>query len=375
MDKFVEIIEEELEKYANHIPKDSLKAAHALFDFSQRDQINSASKGIEYILMHNLDNEIFESLNLIDYINELGDLIETDYFEKQVRKYFLNNKTKLVLVAKPDKDYFKNIEEKIDQDLEDYKNSLSKDQIDDLKKKEERLKTFQERQDSKEDKATIPTLEISDLDLEVEKVPRQVEDDDFKFIYHDLDSAGMIYSELFFDVNHMDLENLKYLCLISDFLGSIDTKKYSYQKLDDLIPINMAGLNFSVQNIKNKEGQINNFIKISFKTTLDRYENSLGIIKEVMKNTDFSDEKRIKDILKQIKAMFEMNMYDSGHSLALTRSFSHFDKLSYIKDQLNGFGYYEFIKKISKDVEDNFSSFKEKLENLYKEIFSKKPSN
>lgn len=371
LDKFVEIIEEELEKYANHIPKDSLKAAHSLFDFSQRDQINSASKGIEYILMHNLDNEIFESLNLIDYINELGDLIETDFFEKQVRKYFLDNKTKLVLVAKPDKDYFKNIEEKIDQDLEDYKNSLSKDQIDDLKKKEEKLKAFQERQDSKEDKATIPTLEISDLDLEVEKVPRQVEDDNFKFIYHDLDSAGMIYSELFFDVNHMDLENLKYLCLISDFLGSIDTKKYSYQKLDDIIPINMAGLNFTVQNIKNKEGQINNFIKISFKTTLDRYENSLKIIKEIMLNTDFSDEKRIKDILKQIKAMFEMNMYDSGHSLALTRSFSHFDKLSYIKDQLNGFGYYEFIKKISKDVEDNFSSFKEKLEDLYKEIFSK----
>ena len=74
--------------------------------------------------MHNLDNEIFDSLNLIDYINELGNLIETDYFEKQVRKYFINNKTKLVLVAKPDKDYFKNIEEKIDQDLENLKKSL-----------------------------------------------------------------------------------------------------------------------------------------------------------------------------------------------------------------------------------------------------------
>lgn len=371
LDSFVQIIEQELEKYAHHIPKDSLRAAHALFDFSQRDQINSASKGIEYILMHNLDNEIFESLNLIDYINELGDLIETDYFEKQVEKYFLNNKTKLVLVAKADKNHFKNIEEKIDQDLEDLKNSLSNDQIDELKKKEEKLKTFQEKEDSKEDKATIPALEISDVDLDIEKIPRQIEDETFKFIYHNLDSAGMIYSELFFDINHLDLESIKYLCLISDFLGSIDTKKYSYQKLDDIIPINMAGLNFTIQNIKNKEGEINNFIKISFKTTLDRYENSLEIIKEIMENTDFSDEKRIKDILKQIKAIFEMNMYDSGHSLSLTRSFSHFDKLSYIKDELTGFGYYEFIKKIFKDVEDDFDKFKEKLEDLYKKIFSK----
>lgn len=371
LDKFVEIIEEELEKYANNIPKDSLKAAHALFDFSQRDQINSASKGIEYILMHNLDNEIFDSLNLIDYINELGDLIETDYFEKQVRKYFINNKTKLVLVAKPDKDYFKNIEKKIDQNLEDLKKSLSNDQIEELKKKEEKLKTFQEKEDSKEDKATIPTLEISDVDLDIEKVPRKIEYDDFKFIYHDLDSAGMIYNEFFFDVNHMGLENLKYLCLISDFLGSIDTKDHSYQKLDDLIPINMAGLNLTVQNIKNKDGEINNYLKISFKTTIDRYEKSLLLVKEIMNESVFDDEKRIKDILKQIKALFEMSMYDSGHSLALTRSFSHFDKLSYIKDELNGFGYYEFIKKISIDVEKDFNTFKEKLENLYKEIFSK----
>ncbi|MFR1138556.1 MAG: insulinase family protein, partial [Anaerococcus vaginalis] len=371
LNKFVEIIEEELENYAHHIPKDSLKAAHALFDFSQREQMNSASKGIEYILMHNLDNEIFDSLNLIDYINELGNLIETDYFEKQVRKYFINNKTKLVLVAKPDKDYFKNIEEKIDQDLENLKKSLSDEEVDTLKKKEEKLKAFQEKEDSKEDKATIPTLEIKDVDLDIEKVPRKIEDDDFKFIYHDLDSAGMLYNEFFFDINHLDLESLKYLCLISDFLGSIDTKKHSYQKLDDLIPINMAGLNFTIQNIKNNDGEINNFIKISFKTTIDRYEKSLEIVKEIMNESVFDDEKRINDILKQIKALFEMNMYDSGHSLALTRSFSHFDKLSYIKDELNGFGYYEFIKKISKNIEEDFNKFKEKLEDLYKEIFSK----
>ncbi len=371
LDRFVEIIEEELKNYANHIPKDSLRAAHALFDFSQRDQINSASKGIEYILMRNLDNEIFDSLNLIDYINELGDLIETDYFEKQVRKYFLDNKTKLILVAKPDKDYFKNIEEKIDKDLDNLKKSLSNEEIENLKKKEEKLKIFQEREDTKEEKATIPTLEISDVDFDIEKIPRKIEMDNFKFIYHDLDSAGMIYNEFFFDINHLSLENLKYLCLISDLLGSIDTKKHSYQKLDDLIPINMSGLNFTIQNIKNKDGEINNFIKISFKTTIYRYEKSLSLVKEIMDESVFDDEKRIKDILKQIKSLFEMTMYDSGHSLALTRSFSHFDKLSYIKDELNGFGYYEFIKKISKDLDANFNDFKEKLQNLYEEIFSK----
>ncbi len=133
----------------------------------------------------------------------------------------------------------------------------------------------------------------------------------------------------------------------------------------------MSGLNFTIQNIKNKDGEINNFIKISFKTTIDRYEKSLSLVKEIMDESVFDDEKRIKDILKQIKSLFEMTMYDSGHSLALTRSFSHFDKLSYIKDELNGFGYYEFIKKISKDLDANFNDFKEKLQNLYEEIFSK----
>lgn len=368
LDKFVEIIEDELRNYSKEIPKDSLRAAHSLFDFSQREQINSASKGLEYILMHNLDNEIFESLELIDIINELKDLIDTDYYEKALRKYFLDNKTRLILVARPDKDYFKNIEDKIDLELKDLKESLDEDGIKSLKKKEALLEAFQNRQDTKEEKDTIPKLNIEDVDTKIEEIPRKI---DGKFIHHSYDTAGMIYTSLYFDINHLGLEEIKSLSLLSDLLGSIDTKAYTYQKLDDIIPINMSGFNLNVLSLKKKSGQIKNFLKVGFKTTKERYEISLDIIKEILENSILSDKKRLMDLIKQIKASFEMSMYDSGHMLALTRNFAHFDKLSFIKENLSGVAYYNFLKDMENLLKDNLDSFKEKLESVYKKTLTK----
>ncbi|MDY3005554.1 insulinase family protein [Anaerococcus porci] len=368
LDKFIAIIEEELKSYSKEIPKDSLKAAHSLFDFSQRDQINSASKGIEYILMHNLDNEIFETLELIDIINELGDLIETDYYEKFLNKYFLNNKTKLILVAKPKKDYFNKIEEKINLELKNLKKSLDENGIKELKKKEKILEDFQNRPDTKEEKDTIPKLDIEDLDTKVENIPRYIEG---KFIHHSYDTAGMIYTSIYFDINHLNLEEIKILSLISDYLGSIDTKSYSYQKLDDIIPINMSGFNLNIVSLKKKDGKITNLLKVDFKTTSDRYESSLNIIMEILENSIFDDKKRLTDLIKQIKASFEMTMYDSGHMLALTRNFAHFDKLSYIKENLSGIGHYYFLKDIENLSNNSFDTFRKKLESVYKKAITK----
>lgn len=367
LDKFIKIIDEEVENYSKKVPKTSLRASHAAFDFYQRDLVNSASKGLEYILMQNLDNDIFESFEFITLIDELKKLIETDYYENLLRKYFVNNKTKLILVARPKKDYFKNIEEKIDINLKNLRSNLDDDEILNLRKKEKLLEDFQNRVDTKEEKNTIPRLEIKDVDTRVEKIPRAI---DKNFIHHSYDTAGMIYTSLYFGIDHLSLDEMKNLSLISAYLGSIDTKKYSYQKLDDIIPINMSSLNINIQSIKKKDGSIKNFLKVGFKTTYERYENSLAIIREIIKNSLFADKKRLKDLIKQIKASFEMNMYDSAHMLSLTRNFSHFDKLSFIKENLNGIVYYKFLKEMEKFIEDDFSFFAEKLEDTFNKSFT-----
>lgn len=366
LDKFVEIIEDEIEKYSHGLPKDSLKAALSLFDFSQRDQVNQASRGLEYILMHNLDNEIFDTLEIINVIDELKDLVDTDYYEKALKKYFLNNDTKLVLVARPKKDYFKNIEKEIDSYLDKLKNSLNQSELEDLKKKEKSLKAFQEREDSKEEKDTIPKLSMEDVDTKIEEIPRKIEKN---FIHHSYDTAGMVYTEIYFDISHLDLEEMKVLSLVGDYLGSIDSKNYSYQELDDIIPVNMASLKFNLVNIKEKQGEIKRFFKVSFKTVGEKLEKSTKLIKEIMDQSLFTDKKRLTDLIKQIKAGFEMNMYDSGHMLALTRNFSHFDKLSFIKENLSGFSYYEFIKDMEEKLDNDFDKFRQNLEDLYSKAF------
>ena len=89
-----------------------------------------------------------------------------------------------------------------------------------------------------------------------------------------------------------------------------------------------------------------------------------------MFNSKFDNKKRILELLKMKKSYFESGMYDNGHILAVNRANSHIDKNTMLKDELSGIGSYLFVKKIIKEVETNFENFVDRLEKIYKKIFT-----
>lgn len=370
LDDFVKIIEAGLEKASKNISKDALRAGFSILDFSVRDQMNSTSKGLEYFLMSSLYAHELGVFEIVKVLDELRELIDTDYYEKFVEKYFINNKTKLLMVASPSKTYS---DEKIkaqEEDLDRIRASFTEDDFIKIKKKEKSFKAFQERKDTEEEKATIPKLELSDVDTTVKKIPRLVDKDGYEFVFHDFETAGLLYTSFYFDINDFNLEDLKYAQVISDFIGAIDTKSYSYGDLDNIIWTQMASFTSNVANIKTDDRIDKNF-KISIKTTRDKYQKSLELIKEIITNSIFESKDRLLEILKQRKATFEMGMYDSAHLIAMDRNLAHFDKYTYIKEAINGISYNDFVKKLIRDIEEDFESFLKELELRYEKIFSK----
>lgn len=374
LDKFVEIIEDGIKKASKSISKHSLKAAFSILDFSLRDQMNSTSRGLEYFLMSSFDSHELDSFKIVEYLDELKELIDTDYYEKFVEKYFLDNPTKLVMVSSPSVTYNEEKNKKLKEELDDFKASLSEKDFEEIKEKQKRFEAFQNRKDTEEEKATIPKLEISDVDCKIEKIPRLVEKEDFEFVFHDYDTAGMIYITAYFDLNDLSLEELKYAQVLSDFLAAVDTENYSYGQLDNEIWIRMGSFDASVFNIRihedEKESLDTNF-KLSFKTTRDNLKSSLLLIDEILRKSKFDSKKRLLELLKQRKSVYEMSVYDSGHLLAMNRNLSHFDKYYYVKEELNGMNYYKFVKNLIKEVEEDFTSFKEKIQAVEKKIFTR----
>lgn len=368
---FVEIIEKGLKKASQGINKEALKSAFSLFDFGQRENLNSVNSGLNYYLSMSFDADPFEVFRLVDYLKELKALIDTTYYEDFIKEFYLDNPTKLIHIARPSVDYNKNQEEDFKAYLDKVNEEMTPEKLSEIKEDLEKLKAYQDREDTEEEKATIPKLDIKDVPTKTREVPREVETDTFEYVYNDLSTAGLIYTDMYFNLNHLNLEDFKYAQIIGELLGSIDTKTMKYIEIDDLIWQKLGSLNFSIMNFKKGAEEIDRTFKVSFKTLPAYTREACQIVRDFTANSLFANQARILELLRIRKAVFESKMYDIGHMIAINRANAHIDKHAYLQENLTGIAYYDFIKENIALAENNFGKLQERLENVYKRIFTK----
>lgn len=371
VDDFVEIIESGLKKASQGINKEALKSAFSLFDFGQRESLNSVNSGLNYYLSMSFDADPFEVFRLVDYLKDLRALIDTSYYEDFIKKFYLDNPTKLVHIARPSVDYNKNEEEDFQRYLDKVNEEMTPEKLSKIKEDLEKLKAYQDREDTEEEKATIPKLDIKDVPTKTREVPREVEIDTFEYVYNDLSTAGLIYTNMYFNLNHLSLEDFKYAQIIGELLGSIDTKTMKYTEIDDLIWQKLGSLNFSIMNFKKGADEIDRTFKVSFKTLPAYTREACQIVRDFTKNSLFANQARILELLRTRKAVFESKMYDIGHMIAINRANAHIDKHAYLQENLTGIAYYDFIKENIGLAENDFGKVQERLESVYKRIFTK----
>ena len=368
---FEEIIERGLMEASENLNKEALKSAFSLFDFGQRESLNSTSSGLNYYLSMSFDADPFEVFKLVSYLRELKGLIETDYYENFIKEFFLDNPTKLLHISRPDVDYNLKQEEELKAYIKKVNEEMTDEKLSEIKKDLEKLKAYQDREDTEEEKASIPKLDLKDVPSKTRPIPREVENDKFEYVYNDLATAGLIYVSLYFDLGQLTLEEFKYAQLIGELMGSVDTKNMKYTEIDNLIWQKLGSINFSLMNFRKGKEDIDRTFKASFKTIAPYTKDVVAIVKDFIENSLFDNKARILELLRIRKSVFESKMYDIGHMIAINRANSHIDKFAYLQENINGIAYYEFIKKKIELGEENFEILKTDLENVYKKIFTK----
>lgn len=370
LDRFIQIIENGLKEASKGMNKESLKSAFSIFEYGQREQLISVMRGLTYFLMWSFEKPVFESFKIVDYLDELRDLIDTDYYENFIRDNFIDNPTKLIYIAKPSTKYTEEKQAELKSYIENLNSTMTKEKLELIKTDLERLDIHQNKKDNEEEKATIPVLNIKDVETHVEKTPREIVDDKFKYVYHNIDTAGLIYTSLYFDVDHLSLDELRYLSLINDFMGSVDTNNLPYTQIDDILFQNLSSPNFSNAFISINDKDSARLEKVSFTSTIETIEKSIDLIADFMFNSKFDNKKRIIELLRMRKSYFESTMYDNGHILAINRANSHIDENIMLKDELSGIGSYLFTKEVINQVQEDFDGFINKLNDIYKKIFT-----
>lgn len=380
-DEFESIIESTLKEVVKTgINKEALLAGINSSEFKFREaDFGQFPKGLLFGL-NCLDSWLFDDMKPFIHLECLGTFaklrkaVDTDYFEKLIQEYLLDNTHGSSVTVKPKRGLGNERDEALAKELSDYKASLSDEEIKKLIEDTEHLKKYQEEPSSDEDLRKLPML--TRADMKKNAMPfSNIEDEllDVKVVRHDIESNGIDYISFLFDAGDFAQSELGYLGFFTNALGLVSTEKYSYTDLANATNIYTGGISTgtaSHPDIKDR----NNFVfkfEVKLKVLEKNLDKALELMEQMLLSSDFTDTKRLGELVAQIKARLQANLSSSGHLVAAMRSMSSFSRYALYQDELKGIAFYRSICRIEKELSESPKSVSDKLAAIAKKLFAR----
>lgn len=380
-DEFESIIENTLKEVVKTgINKEALLAGINSSEFKFREaDFGQFPKGLLFGL-NCLDSWLFDDMKPFIHLECLGTFaklrkaVDTDYFEKLIQEYLLDNTHGSSVTVKPKRGLGNEREEALAKELSDYKASLSDEEIKKLIEDTEHLKKYQEEPSSDEDLRKLPMLTREDMKKNAMPFSN-IEDEllDVKVVRHDIESNGIDYISFLFDAGDFAQSELGYLGFFTNALGLVSTEKYSYTDLANATNIYTGGISTgtaSHPDIKDR----NNFVfkfEVKLKVLEKNLDKALELMEQMLLSSDFTDTKRLGELVAQIKARLQANLSSSGHLVAAMRSMSSFSRYALYQDELKGIAFYRSICRIEKELSESPKSVSDKLAAIAKKLFAR----
>ncbi len=378
-EQFLEIIQKTLKDLVkNGINREALLAGINSSEFRFREaDFGQFPKGLLYGIQC-LDSWLFEDmepfmhLQCLDTFRFLKEQVETGYFENLIEKYLLDNKHAAIVTIVPEKGLNAKMDQKLEEKLAQYKNSLSDEEIDQLIKDTKHLKEYQEEPSPKEELEKIPMLSREDMRKEIlplSNIEKQISG--IKTICHDVAANGIDYLTLMYDVSDIPAEDIPYLGVLKALLGYVDTKTYTYADLANAINIYSGGINCGMGIYPNgeKEAPLQVKFEVRIKTLESSLKETMSIVNEILLSSNMNDEKRLYEILAQSKARLQQSLSSAGHSVSSMRALAGFSEYAYYLDATNGITYYETVKDLEEHFDEKKQTLIAKLKQLTCQIF------
>ena len=378
--EFLAVIEGTLRKLAYEgLDKEAIKAAINVFEFKAREaDYGSYPKGLMYGLS-SFDSWLYDAdptmhLRFENIFKTLREEVENGYFESLIKKHLLDNKNTAIVTMTPKKGLTTKKDNELKEKLAKFKDTLSKEELKKIYEDTIALKKYQSEPSSEEALLKIPLLSRDDISRDV-KMPEFEEDSvkvcdkDIKVVHSKVFTAGINYMKFIFNIDFANEEEIKYLELLKEILGYIDTKKETFAALATNINLNSGGVSYSLEAYATNANPIDFTFGfcVNAKILYGKEPWLYSTVAEVLTTSKLEDKKRIKDIIAEVLAGKD-RLVSSGHMTALTRAGSYISKELLFKDLTKGIAYLKFLESI--DIEKDFDKLYEKLSSLSKKVFN-----
>lgn len=185
-------------------------------------------------------------------------------------------------------------------------------------------------------------------------------------------TSGIAYLKVMFGTDKIPTEDLYYVGLLKTVLGYVDTKRHSYSDLASEIYLNTGGISFGVNCFPNltDPAQFTGMFTVSARVLYEKMGEGFSIMAEILTESVLTNEKRMSEIVGEVKSRSQMKLNSASHSAAVARGSSYFSATSAYSDMTGGIGYYQFLEKIFKNFDTEKEGLIRKLLEVSEKIFT-----
>uniref|UniRef100_A0A7S1FV17 Peptidase M16C associated domain-containing protein n=1 Tax=Corethron hystrix TaxID=216773 RepID=A0A7S1FV17_9STRA len=385
-----------LEKVADEgFAEDDIAASMNTVEFSLREfNTGSFPKGLSFMLgamsKWLYEKSPTEALKFEEPLVELKASIAADgskVFQDLIRKKLLENNHRVTVEMIPSKTLeAEELKEEKDR-LEAIKEKLSVEEIENIIETTKELKRLQLAEDPPEAVATIPALQLDDLDKKTREYPIEIEENAFgsgsKVVRHELGStSGIAYVDFGVDISSVPLSEVPILSVLTRLMMEAGTSDLSNVELRRQIGTHTGGIGVEMLKVPiESEGaeefevadgtRIMTKIFIKGKVTSDKTDELFGLMKTVLTDTNIGDaQKKVIEILKETRSSKESQIQGAGHSYANMRIQSRYSHSGAIDEMLSGVTSLQTTKDLLKLAEEDWPSFLARLDDVRKSILN-----
>lgn len=361
------------ELVCNGIDPDMIEAAMNTVEFKAREQnTGSFPRGLALMLgalnnwLH--DKDPLESLAFEAPLTALKKHVAEDknFFENLIKQHLLLNQHRITLTLSPDREQQAREEAEEKERLAKAKADMTQPDLEKIIKDAKILKEMQATPDSPEALATIPRLQLTDLDKKNKLIPLQViKEKETEILYHNLFTNGIVYLDIGFDMHTIPQDLLAYVPLFSLALLQIGTEKEDFVKLSQRIGQKTGGI-WATSLLSAKQGVEQGIAKFILrgKCTLDHMDDLLDILRDVLLTVKLDNQPRLKQVLLKDKAHQEASVVPSGHAYVMGRLGAHFSVADWVAEEMDGISNLFFTRWLVEEVDKAWPNVLEKLEKI-----------
>jgi len=369
-----ELIMKELRRLvAEGIPKEEIEAALLSMEFSQREIRRSGGPFSLVWMRRSLrgwlhGSKPWESLLFEPAITKVKENLTADsrFFETLIRKYLIDNPHRALVVIEPKEDFLPQQEARFAAELAQKEQNMSESEKRQIADKSAGLDKYQSETDSPESLAAIPHLSRSDLPAEPDYIPRRLENlQGLPALCHELYTNGITYADLAFPLDILPQSDYPWLPFFSRAIVSVGLPGMDYGEVSSLLARTAGGFSAVLHTgsaaagagyAQTPAGSFDitgrDWIIYRLKSLDEKTAPSLDLALSMISEADFSDQRRIRDLVLEMKSELAASLAPLGHNYAAVRSASFSSRSKQIDEIWSGLSQIDFVHELAEyDIE------------------------